>query len=80
MAIDERGRDPAAFAIDEPLSGARGGGKLILWAGEDYPSVARGDRAAFDDPEPRVPLDEGRKTGIEPNRVGVGVACLNHGA
>ncbi len=69
VAIDEGGRDPAAFAIDDPRRGARGGRKLILRANEDDSSVARGDRAGFDDPQPRAPFDQGRKTGVEPNRI-----------
>ena len=80
VAIDQRGRDPAPFAIDEPLSGARRGWKLILRPGEDYPSFARGDRAGFDDSYARAPFDEGCKAGVEPNRVEtVVVVCLNHG-
>ncbi len=80
VAVDERGRDPAAFAIDEPLSGMRRR-KLVLWASENDTSVARDDRAGFDDSESRAPFDEGRKTSVEPDRVEtVVVVCLNHGA
>ena len=69
VAIDQRGRDPAPFAIDDPLSGARRGWKLVLRPTKSDPSFARGDRAGFDDSEPRTSFDEGRKTGVEPNRV-----------
>ena len=70
VAIDEGGGDPAAVAIDDPRRGARGGRKLVLRANEDDSSVARGDRAGFDDPQPRAPFDQCRKTSVEPNRVG----------
>ena len=80
VAIDERGRDPAPLAIDDPLSVARGGGKVVFGAHEDNASVTRGDRAGFDDSEPRAPLGEGRETRIDPDRVeAAGAACLNHG-
>ena len=79
MTVDEGGRDPAAFAIDEPAGGARGGWKLIFRPREDDSSLARGDRAGLDDPESRAPLDEGREAGVAPDRVGtVVVVCLNH--
>ena len=58
VAIDQGGRDPAAFAIDDALSAvAPCGRKLVLRAGEDNSSFARGDRAGFDDPQPRPPFD-----------------------
>ena len=48
VAVDEGGRDPAAFAIDAPLSGMRRR-KLALRACESDTSVAGGDRAGLDD-------------------------------
>src|SRR6185437_14469480 len=81
MAVDEGGRDPPSFAIDDPSGGARGGRKLGFEAGENDSAVARGNRAGFDDPEPRAPLGEGCEPGVEPYGVGtIAVACLNHGA
>ena len=81
VAINQGGRNPATFAIDEPLSGARGGRKLLFSAGENNASFTRADGAGFDDPKPGADWRERRKTGVEPNRVEmVGGVCLNHGA
>src|SRR3984885_3870948 len=80
MAIDQGGRNPAAFAIDEAGARAPRGRKLVLPANKSDASFARGDGAGFDNPDPRAPFDEGRKTGVQPNRVEtVFVACLHHG-
>ena len=45
MAIDQRGRDPAAFAIDDARAACACRRKLVLRAGENNPPFARGDGA-----------------------------------
>jgi hypothetical protein len=81
VAIDQGGRNPAAFAIDDASAVTQCGRKLILGAGENNSPFARGDGSSLDDSESQLRWREGRKTGVEPDRVEViGVACLNHSA
>ena len=49
VAIDQGGRDPAAFAVDGARAVAPRGGKLALRTGESDSPLARGYRAGLDD-------------------------------
>jgi hypothetical protein len=81
VAINQGGRNPATFAIDDARAIAPSGRKLVLPTNESDTSFACSDGAGFDDPKPGADWRERRKTGIEPNRVEmVGGVCLNHGA
>ena len=69
MAIDESGRDPSAFAVDDARVAAPRGWKLGLRPGESNSPLARRDRAGFNDANARPPLNERSKPGVEPYRL-----------
>ena len=66
VAVDQAGRDPAAFAIDGLGALRERCRQLGLRAGIDDPPVARGDRAVLDDAEARRALGQGRQARIAP--------------
>src|SRR5262249_47766130 len=68
VAIDEAGRDPAAFAIDA-LERLDRCGRGIGRAGVDDESVAGGDHAVLDDSESAFTGCHRREAGIPPDPV-----------
>src|SRR5271166_4335014 len=81
MAIDKGGRDPSALAIDGARAVAPRGGKLALRTGESNSPLARRYGAGFYDANARPPVNERRKSRVEPDRLGlVRVAWVRHGA
>jgi hypothetical protein len=81
MAIDESGRDPSTFAVDDARVVAPSRWKFVLGTGESNSPLARSYGARFDDANARPSLNERRKARVEPDRLGsVGVAWVKHGA
>ncbi len=67
VAVDQAGRDPAAFAIDDLGACRRGSGEFVFRTGIGDPAVARGERAALDDAEAGCSRGQRRKPGIAPD-------------
>ena len=69
VAVDQAGRDPAAFAVDDFGAGLRGG-HIRFRTGKDDPAVPRDDRATLDDAYAGQAFGKGREPGIAPDARG----------
>jgi hypothetical protein len=66
VAIDEAGRDNAAFAIND-FRIAEAGRQVVFRPGKDDPPAGHDDRAAFDDPH-ALP-GHGHQAGVAKHRI-----------
>ena len=67
VAVDQAGRDPAAFAVDDFGAAGRRGRHIRFRTGKDDPAVPRDDRAVLDSANAGQLFGKGRKPGIAPD-------------